>query len=145
MDEDHAAAAKAGVTHTGEDKTDLLLNPSIGDGVGKAVEGCLKVGEASSIAETVEEASSIAETSPSNRFPQGGLIPGSSTSSFPSSNTLKMQSGSRRVAFVSVKNPIASTSNVKEINFKETESKSDNKQDQFLSILNVGNTKDSLF
>lgn len=104
MDEDHAAAAKTGLTHTGDDKTDLCPSPSIGNDVRKVVEGCLRVGDAS-----------------------------------------KLQSGSRRVAFVSVKNPLTSTSSVRGIQFKETESESDSKEDSFFSLLTAGSTKDSLF
>ncbi|KAF3453500.1 hypothetical protein FNV43_RR03940 [Rhamnella rubrinervis] len=136
MDEDHAAAAETGLTHTGEDKTDLCPSPSIGNDVRKVVEGSLKVGDAPS----------IAETPASKKFTHDGL-PGSSSSSssFLSSNTSKLQSGSRRVAFVSVKNPLTSTSSLRGIQFKETESKSNSKEDSFFSLLTAGNTKDSVF
>uniref|UniRef100_A0A6P4BI47 uncharacterized protein LOC107432211 isoform X1 n=1 Tax=Ziziphus jujuba TaxID=326968 RepID=A0A6P4BI47_ZIZJJ len=131
MDEDHAA--KKDLTHTQEGNTDLSPGVSIGDDDGKVVEGCSKVGDASSIEEI-----------PSKEFPQGGLLPG--TSSFPSSNaSSKLQSGSRRVAFVSVKNPQPSACSVSGIHLKQTESKSDSKEDAFFSLLSAGNTKDSLF
>ncbi|XP_015898804.2 uncharacterized protein LOC107432211 isoform X2 [Ziziphus jujuba] len=130
---DSFLGAKKDLTHTQEGNTDLSPGVSIGDDDGKVVEGCSKVGDASSIEEI-----------PSKEFPQGGLLPG--TSSFPSSNaSSKLQSGSRRVAFVSVKNPQPSACSVSGIHLKQTESKSDSKEDAFFSLLSAGNTKDSLF
>ena len=68
---------------------------------GKAVESYTEVGDGSGIAAT-----------PSKKIPQeDGLLTATKTST--SSNVLKSKSGSRKVALVSVKNPPASTANVK--------------------------------
>ncbi|KAL5548291.1 hypothetical protein UlMin_003522 [Ulmus minor] len=113
-------------------KTDLLPVPSTRNDDEKQVEGSPEVGEASIVSET-----------PITN--QTYLL--SSSSFFPTSNASKLKSGSRRVAFLAVKNPLPSTATPKGVptQLKETETKSDNKEDPFFSLLTAGNTKDSFF
>ncbi|KAL5548289.1 hypothetical protein UlMin_003520 [Ulmus minor] len=114
------------------DKTDLLPVPSTRNDDEKQVEGSPEVGEASIVSET-----------PITN--QTYLL--SSSSFFPTSNASKLKSGSRKVAFLAVKNPLPSTATPKgvPIQLNETETKSDNKEDPFFSLLTAGNTKDSFF
>lgn len=132
-----------GPSHIQEDKTDLLAGPSMESGNGKAaVEGCTEVGDGS-----------VDATIPSKKLLQkGGLLAESELS--PSSNSLKIKSGSRKVAFVSVKNPPALTTNVKNTplsatnvmaSFKENETNGGAKEDPFFSLLTGGNVNNSLF
>ena len=135
--------AEKGRAHIKEETTDLLPSPSISDDDKKLGEGCPKVGDVSSIAE-----------SPGKKFPQGGLLSCSTSSS----STLKRKSPSRKVAFVAVKNPVAPTETATGIDFKGTattnatgidlkgiENESGNKEDSFFNLLTAGNTKDTLF
>uniref|UniRef100_A0A2N9I328 Nucleolus and neural progenitor protein-like N-terminal domain-containing protein n=1 Tax=Fagus sylvatica TaxID=28930 RepID=A0A2N9I328_FAGSY len=130
-------------SHITENKTDLLTGPSLESDNGKAVESYTEVGDGSDIAAT-----------PSKKLPQEDGLPTASKTS-PSSNTLKFKSGSRKVAFVSVKNPATSTANVKNpslpatnvtaFSSNENETNNDNKEDPFFSLLTGGNLKNSLF
>ncbi|GLT72629.1 hypothetical protein SLA2020_445460 [Shorea laevis] len=124
--------AEKSPSHINEDKTDLLAGPSMESGNGKAVQGCTEVGDGSVVA-----------TIPSKKLLQeGGLLADSKLS--PSSNSLKPMSGSRKVAFVSVKNPPLSATNVM-ASFKENETNGGDKKDPFFSLLTGGNVNNSLF
>ena len=133
-------------SHITENQTDLLTGSSleiteVGDG--KAVESYTEAGDGSGIA-----------AAPSKKLPpEDGLLTATKTST--SSNVLKSKSGSRKVAFVSVKNPPTSTANVKNpplsatnittFDFKENETNTDKMEDPFFSLLTGGSLKDSLF
>jgi hypothetical protein len=124
--------AEKGPSLVTEDKTDLLADPSMESGNGKAVKGSAEVGDGSVVA-----------TIPSKKLLQeGGLLEDSKLS--PSSNSFKPKSGSRKVAFVSVKNPPLSTANLL-ASFKENETNGGDKEDPFFSLLVGGNVKNSLF
>ncbi|KAI9192313.1 hypothetical protein LWI28_021048 [Acer negundo] len=119
-----------------EDKTDLFAGPSIesDDGKQKQAESCGK---------TVDVSGTSSGTPGPKLTPKDGLL-ATSTSS-PISNPSKVTSGLRKVAFVSVKRPAPSTSNSSELNCKESEKKSDEKEDKFYNLLTGGNLEDSLF
>ena len=133
-------------SHITENKTDLLTGSSLEiteAGDGKAVESYTEAGDGSGIA-----------AAPSKKLPpEDGLLTATKTST--SSNVLKSKSGSRKVAFVSVKNPPTSTANVKNpplsatnittFDFKENETNTDKMEDPFFSLLTGGSLKDSLF
>ncbi|XP_062170772.1 uncharacterized protein LOC133876498 [Alnus glutinosa] len=135
--------AEKGSSHIKEDKTDLLAGPSMeGDNGEAAVEGCTEVGDGS-----------VDATIPSTKLlEKGGLVADSELS--PSSNSLKITSVSRKVAFVSVKNPPVLTTNVKNpplsatnvmASFRENETNGGAKDDPFFSLLTGGNVNNSLF
>ncbi|KAM3696480.1 hypothetical protein ACB098_06G042100 [Castanea mollissima] len=147
---DAAQMDKKDPSHITENKTDLPTGSSLESDNGKAVESCTEVGDGKAVE---RDGSGIAAT-PSKRLPQeDGLLTATKTST--SSNVLKSKSGSRKVAFVSVKNPPASTANVKNpplsatnvtaFDFKENETNTDKKEDPFFSLLTGGSLKDSLF
>ena len=124
--------AEKGPSLVTEDKTDLLAGSSMESDNGKAIEGCTQVGDGSVVA-----------TIPSKKpLQEGDLLEDSKLS--PSSNSLKPKSGSRKVAFVSVKNPPLSTTNVM-ASFKENDTNGGDKEDPFFSLLTSGNVKNSLF
>ncbi|XP_059444169.1 uncharacterized protein LOC132176069 [Corylus avellana] len=119
--------AEKGPSHIQEDRTDLLADPSMESG-----NGCAEVGDGSVVA-TIHSKKLLQE---------GGLLEDIKLS--PSSNSFKPKSGSRKVAFVSVKNPPLSTTNVM-ASFKENETNGGDKEDPFFSLLTSGNVKNSLF
>jgi hypothetical protein len=125
--------AEKGSSHIKEDKTDLLAGPSMEGGNGEAaVVGCTEVGDGS-----------VDATIPSTKLlEKGGLVADSELS--PSSNSLKITSGPRKVAFVSVKNPPLSATNVM-ASFRENETNGGAKDDPFFSLLTGGNVNNSLF
>lgn len=92
----------------------------------------------------VEDVSGFVEPLIQNLNSESGLL--MDLSSSPGSNLLKRKSGSTsKVAFVSVKKPATSTTNVSGLQIKGTESHGDSKEDPFFSLLTGGNLKDSLF
>ncbi|XP_058208759.1 uncharacterized protein LOC131321823 isoform X4 [Rhododendron vialii] len=92
----------------------------------------------------VEDVSGFVEPLIQNLNSESGLL--MDLSSSPGSNPLKRKSGSTsKVAFVSVKKPATSTTNVLGLQIKGTESHGDSKEDPFFSLLTGGNLKDSLF
>ncbi|KAL0000894.1 hypothetical protein SO802_014675 [Lithocarpus litseifolius] len=152
---DAAQMDKKDPSHITENKTDSRTGSSLESDDGKAVESCTEVGDGKAVESytKVGDGSGIAAT-PSKKLPQeDGLLTATKTST--SSNVLKSMSGSRKVAFVSVKNPPASTANVKNpplsatnvttFDFKENETNTDKKEDPFFSLLTGGSLKDSLF
>ncbi|XP_050247026.1 uncharacterized protein LOC126694680 [Quercus robur] len=152
---DAAQMDKKDPSHITENKTDLLTGSSLESDDGKAVESCTEVGDGKAVESYTEvgDSSGIA-AAPSKKFPpEDGLLTATKTST--SSNVLKSKSGSRKVAFVSVKNPPASTPNVKNpplsatnittFDFKENETNTGKMEDPFFSLLTGGSLKDSLF
>lgn len=142
-------------SHITENKTDLLTGSSLESDDGKAVESCTEVGDGKAVESYAEvgDGSGIA-VAPSKKLPPvDGLLTATKTST--SSDVLKSKAGSRKVAFVSVKNPPASTANVKNpplsatnittFDFKEKETNTDKMEDPFFSLLTGGSLKDSLF
>ncbi|KAK9269537.1 hypothetical protein L1049_001313 [Liquidambar formosana] len=125
--------AKEGPSCVTEDTTDMVAGLSVESDDCK-IEGCRNVGDCSGIA-----------GSPSKNFPpEGGLVASSKSSESP--NPLNLKSGSRgKVAFVSVKRPAPSNTNVTDFHFRKIEDESDDKKDPFFSLLTGGNLKDSLF
>ncbi|XP_035540714.1 uncharacterized protein LOC109012145 isoform X2 [Juglans regia] len=111
-------------------RTDLLASPPMESDNRKAVEDCREVGDVSGTVATpckklLQEVSLLTASKPS-----------------PSSNTSILKSGSRKVAFVSVKNPPALTGNVKDLPVHGF--KGEDNADPFFSLLIDGNVKDSL-
>ncbi|KAI8557629.1 hypothetical protein RHMOL_Rhmol04G0024900 [Rhododendron molle] len=91
----------------------------------------------------VEDVSGFVEPLIQNLNSESGLLMDLSS---PGSNPLKRKSGSTsKVAFVSVKKPATSTTNVSGLQIKGTESHGDSKEDPFFSLFTGGNLKDSLF
>ncbi|KAI9185879.1 hypothetical protein LWI28_011520 [Acer negundo] len=135
-DADHIT--KGGPTSIIEDNTNLLASPSIesNDGKQKQAESCGK---------TVDSSGTSSGTPGRKLAPKDGLLATSTSSLI--SNLSKVTSGPRKVAFVSVKRPAPapSKSNPSELNCKESEKKSDEKEDKFYNLLTGGNLKDSLF
>ncbi|KAG2706177.1 hypothetical protein I3760_05G092400 [Carya illinoinensis] len=111
-------------------RTDLLASPPMESDNRKAVEDCREVGNGSGTAAT-----------PCKKLLQEVSMLTASKRS-PSSNTSILKSGSRKVAFVSVKNPPALTANVK--NLPVPGFKGEDNADPFFSLLIDGNVKDSL-
>ncbi|KAF5727971.1 hypothetical protein HS088_TW21G00111 [Tripterygium wilfordii] len=97
----------------------------------------------------VEDGEEMREGSDSARIPnskapaEGGLLAPSSSSQ--SSFSLKRKSDSNKVAFISVKRPASSSSNVTDINLKGAEEDTNDKKDSFFDLLTGGSLKDSLF
>ncbi|XP_041012508.1 uncharacterized protein LOC121255995 isoform X2 [Juglans microcarpa x Juglans regia] len=119
-----------GPSHVKAVRTDLPASPPMESDNRKAVEDCREVGDGSGTAATpckklLQEVSLLTASKPS-----------------PSSNTSILKSGSRKVAFVSVKNPPALTANVK--NLPVPGFKGEDNADPFFSLLIDGNVKDSL-
>ena len=76
---------------------------------------------------------------PENKFSlDGGFLDGPSLSSDP----LNVKSGTKKVAFVSIKKPLSS-SNV-DLNSNKTDVKSSNVEDPFFNLLAGGNLRESL-
>lgn len=114
-----------------DDKSDMFPAPSIRIDDGKPIEDITRV----------ENVSSFTEIS-INNSPKASSIPCSSSSA--SLNSSKLSSGTRKVAFVSIKNPLPSVNSGLGIPSKETEMKKDDK-DSFFSLLTGGNTRETLF
>lgn len=124
LDLEKADADREGPIKITEDKTNLLASPSIGSDDVNQVDSGMKVREISGTSAT----------------------PGQKTSSSsPSSNLLKAKSGTKKVAFVSVKGPAPATSDSLDLQIKEPENKSDDGEDKFYNLLTGGNLKDSVF
>lgn len=124
LDPEKADADREGPIKITEDKTNLLASPSIESDDVNQVDSGMKVREISGTSAT----------------------PGQKTSSSsPSSNLLKAKSGTKKVAFVSVKGPAPATLESLDLQIKEPEKKSDDGEDKFYNLLTGGNLKDSLF
>lgn len=140
---DEDQMAEIGPSYIKDDKIDLCTGPSKDSINGKAVESCGEVRDGSGIAAI-----------PRKKLPlETGFLPASESS--PSSNTSKLKSGSRKVAFISVNNRPGLTANVKNPplstttdvapGLMENETKGDDEKDPFFSLLIGGNRKESLF
>nr|XP_023886792.1 uncharacterized protein LOC111998905 [Quercus suber] len=152
---DAAQTDKKDPSHITENKTDLLTGSSLESDDGKAVESCTEVGDGKAVESYAEvgDGSGIAAAPSKKLPPEDDLLTATKTST--SSDVLKSKAGSRKVAFVSVKNPPASTANVKNpplsatnittFDFKEKETNTDKMEDPFFSLLTGGSLKDSLF
>ncbi|KAJ7960722.1 Calcium-dependent protein kinase 14 [Quillaja saponaria] len=122
--------------------TELLAGPSTMNDKEKTIEGDKEGGDSLDVVETP-----CKELSPQ----EGGVLGLSKSSS--GGTALKHKSGSKRVAFLSVKNPTLSTPNVQNLSplnakaphLMENVTDNDNKQDTFFSLLTSGIVKDSLF
>ena len=142
-------------SHITENQTDLRTGSSLESDNGKAVESCTEVGDGKAVESYTEvgDGSGIAAAPSKKLPPEDGLLTATKTST--SSNVLKSKSGSRKVALVSVKNPPASTANVKNpllsatnvtaFDFKENETNTNKKEDPFFSLLTGESLKESLF
>lgn len=128
-----ADADREGPIKITDDKTNLLASPSIQSNDVNQVDGGMKVGEISGTS-----------TSPGQKIAQESSLLSTSCPS-PSSKLLKAQSGTKKVAFVSVKRPAPATSDTLDFQIKEPERKSDDGEDKFYNLLTGGNLKDSLF
>ncbi|KAI8009726.1 hypothetical protein LOK49_LG06G00542 [Camellia lanceoleosa] len=123
--------ASEGLAHIKVNNTCSFEGPVIKNDDAKKIEDCSKVEDASG--------------SPKENLPSEIGLPTDSSSSV-LSDPLKLKPGSKnKVAFISVNKPAASTTNVTELHIKGTESRSDDKEDPFISLLTGGNLKDSLF
>lgn len=141
MDSTDNESGKADPTDISEGHAHIELdNPSsIEDPLTENV-GMKKVQDSSK----VEDVSGFVEPLIQNLNSESGLL--MDLSSSPGSNPLKRKSGSTsKVAFVSVKKPATSTTNVSGLQIKGTEIHGDSKEDPFFSLLTGGNLKDSLF
>ncbi|XP_024033325.1 uncharacterized protein LOC18054299 isoform X2 [Citrus clementina] len=128
-----ADADREGPIKITDDKTNLLASPSIQSDDVNQVDGGMKVGEISGTS-----------TAPGQKIAQESSLLSTSCPS-PSSKLLKAHSGTRKVAFVSVKRPAPATSDTLDLQIKEPEKKSDDGEDEFYNLLTGGNLKDSLF
>ncbi|KAH9651530.1 DUF4477 domain-containing protein [Citrus sinensis] len=128
-----ADADREGPIKITDDKTNLLASPSIQSNDVNQVDGGIKVGEISGTS-----------TAPGQKIAQESSLLSTSCPS-PSSKLLKAQSGTKKVAFVSVKRPAPATSDTLDFQIKEPEKKSDDGEDKFYNLLTGGNLKDSLF
>lgn len=128
-----ADADREGPVKITDDKTNLLASPSIQSDDVNQVDGGMKVGEISGTS-----------TAPGQKIAQESSLLSTSCPS-PSSKLLKAQSGTKKVAFVSVKRPAPATSDTLDFQIKEPEKKSDDGEDKFYNLLAGGNLKDSLF
>ena len=132
--------------HMKDSSSNLLADPLIKDEDRKEVEN---------LAEKVDTA--IITEIPGKNVSQAHLLADTGTSA--SSNSLKVVSSARKVAFVSVKRPASSTSNPTDppsqaaastmnsadLPSNEPGSNGGDKTDAFYSLLTRGNLKDSLF
>ncbi|CAL5392937.1 unnamed protein product [Camellia sinensis] len=120
-----------GLAHIKVNNTCSFEGPVIENDDAKKIEHCSKVEDVSG--------------SPRENLPSEIGLPTDSSSSV-RSDPLKLKPGSKnKVAFISVNKPAVSTTNVTELHIKGTESRSDDKEDPFFSLLPGGNLKDSLF
>ncbi|XWS11196.1 hypothetical protein CRYUN_Cryun38cG0063300 [Craigia yunnanensis] len=118
--------------HMKDSSSNLLADPLIKDEDRKKVEN---------FAEKVDTA--VITEIPGKNVSKARLLADTGTSA--SSNSLKVVSSARKVAFVSVKRPASSTANPTDFPSKETGSNGGDKTDAFYSLLTRGNLKDSLF
>lgn len=138
LGDDELAPEKADADREGpikitDDKTNLLASPSIPSGDVNQVDSAMKGREVSGTS-----------TAPGQKIAQESSLLSTSCPS-PSSKPLKAQSGTKKVAFVSVKRPAPATSDTLDGRIKEPEKKSDDGEDKFYNLLTGGNLKDSLF
>lgn len=126
-------AAREGPININKEKTDLLASPPIQSNDVSQVESSLKA----------EEISGTTAASGQMFTTEGGSLATSSSS--PISNILKAKSGTKKVAFVSVKRPAPATTNSLDLHIKEPEKISGDEEDKFYNLLTGGSLKDSLF
>ncbi|GFZ07439.1 hypothetical protein Acr_19g0003760 [Actinidia rufa] len=125
-----------GLPHVKVDNASSFEDPVIENDDGKKVEDSSNVEEGFGVA---------GPPSPSeNLCSDIGLLTDLSSSSCSDPLKLKSRSG-RKVAFVSVNNPAASTTNLTGFHVKGIKRQRDEREDPFFDLLSGGNPKDSLF